>query len=214
MSCPLSSKSSVNAGFPFTKRTASTFTSGLPTTAISGTSFDGTTLGTAGEASGPSSSGLTSTGFFPSVRGGRYTGPKGSFVSPRIKAAARMTASTGLTYAVSRSRIPESISLTSCSVGLGFRLSNSHVPSIIAGVEYPDCIAPVATNAAWIGWSSGLLNHSTVRTSWPSIWAANMQSVLVSLPSIRTAPAPVSPESEPYRTLIIPRRRNSCSSVS
>ena len=33
----------------FTKRTASTFTSGLPTTAISGTSFDGTTLGTAGK---------------------------------------------------------------------------------------------------------------------------------------------------------------------
>ena len=87
----------MNAGFPFTNRTASTLTSGLPTTAISGTSFEGTTLGTAGEASGPSSSGLTSTGFSPSVRGGRYTGPNGSFVSPLIRDAARMTASTGLT---------------------------------------------------------------------------------------------------------------------
>ena len=66
------------------------------------------------------------------------------------------------------------------------------VSSLVLNAGY----TPVATNAAWIGWSSGLLNHSTVMTSWPSIWAASIQSVLVSLPSIKTAPAPVSPESE------------------
>ena len=51
------SMSSVNAGLPFASRIASTLISGLPTTAMSGTSRDGMTRGTAGEAVGAGSLG-------------------------------------------------------------------------------------------------------------------------------------------------------------
>ena len=89
--------SSVKAGLPFASFSASTFTSGLPTTAISGTSTEGTTRGTAGDALGALSSGSTSAGFVPSVIVGTMSGPNGSTSSPRVSAAARRTASTGFT---------------------------------------------------------------------------------------------------------------------
>ena len=94
---PRNSMSSVKAGLPFASLTASTLISGLPTTAISGTSRDGTTRGRAGENAGGGSFGSTSTGFVPSVIGGSISGANGSTPSPRSTAAARRTASTGFT---------------------------------------------------------------------------------------------------------------------
>ena len=63
------------------------------------------------------------------------------------------------------------------SDGSGSRASRAIVPSTIAPAEYPDWNAPVATNAVWIGWSSGLtFNDSTVVTAWPSACIANITS--------------------------------------
>ena len=96
-SWPRSSKSSVKAGLPFTRRTASTLTSGFPTTAISGTSLEGTSRGTALEASGRGSAGSTSTAFVPSVMGGRINGPNGfGLLAPHQRSGERRIASTGL----------------------------------------------------------------------------------------------------------------------
>ena len=118
------SKSAVKAGLPFTSRTASTLTSGCPTTDVEGTSEDGISLGTASEASGGRSFGSTVTGLIPSVIGSRINGLNGSGSSPRRTAAACLTAATGLTYAVSLSRIPESMSRISVSVGSGVSLNS------------------------------------------------------------------------------------------
>ena len=118
------SKSAVNAGFPFTNRTASTLTSGCPTTEVEGTSEEGINLGMASEASGGESSGSTSTALTPSVIGLSIKGLNGSGSSPRRTAAACLTAATGFTYAVSRSRIPESMSRISISLGSGVSFNN------------------------------------------------------------------------------------------
>ena len=57
-------------------------------------------------------------------------------------------------------------------------------------------------NACWIGCiSPGTVRPSTVSIACPSAWAASMTSADTSLPSTSTAAAPVSPVSEPYRTL-------------
>ena len=91
------SKSAVKAGFPLTRRTASTFISGCPTTDVDGTSEEGTSRGTASEASGGESFGSTSTALTPSVIGFRIRGLKGSGSSPLSNAAACLIAATGLT---------------------------------------------------------------------------------------------------------------------
>ena len=94
---PRGSMSSVNAGLPFASLTASTFTSGLPTTAISGTSCDGIRRGTAGDPVGGSEDGSYGTPPPPSVIGVRTIGPNASLDSPRRAAAARLIASIGFT---------------------------------------------------------------------------------------------------------------------
>ena len=97
----------------------------------------------------------------------------------------------------------------------GSRPSNAIVPSTIAPAEYPDWSAPVATKAAWIGWSpDSVFNASTVVTRWPSALIANTTSDDASEPSISTAAAPVSPVADPYFTENMPRRRSTLNSDS
>ena len=97
-SIPLGSMSSVKAGLPLASRTASTLTSGLPTTAMSGTSRDGTSRGTAWGASGAGLPvGGSAGGREPSVSESMTSGANGSVSVPRSTAAARFTASTGFT---------------------------------------------------------------------------------------------------------------------
>ncbi len=74
----------------------------------------------------------------------------------------------------------------------------------------------MATNAAWIGSRSSRIceKPSRVITAWPSAAAASTMSDETSRPSRSTAPAPVSPESEPNLTLKQPRRRNTVRSTS
>ena len=101
------------------------------------------------------------------------------------------------------------------SSGSGSASSRARVPNTMAGVEYPDCMAPVAAKAAWMGWSDeSVLSDSTVVTECPSAWAARITSLLANRPSRSTAEAPVSPEAEPNRTLTIPSRRRTLNRLS
>ena len=75
----------------------------------------------------------------------------GGTSSPRMTAAARNTAWTGLTYPVQRHSTPLITSRASASDGLGFLSMSVLAQRICAGVQYPHWIAPVSTNACWSG---------------------------------------------------------------
>src|SRR5437867_12945242 len=105
---------------------------------------------------------------------------------------------------------------TSSSVGCGFRSSSAAPTSIIPGVQNPHWRPCSSLNAAWIGWRPpSPVSPSTVVTSAPSAWTANIVQDFTGVPSTSTVHAPQPDVSHPTWVPVSPSvSRRKCTSSS
>src|SRR5690606_41727318 len=115
-------------------------------------------------------------------------------------------------YPVHRHRFADIRSRTSCSVGVGFSVSNSWAIIKNPGVQNPHCNAWFSENAFCKACrSSPSARLSTVCTSQPSPWAASIKHDRAVLPFTSTVQEPHTPCSPPTCT---PRVASWCRSTS